>query len=291
MRRRLAILTAALGAALVSAGTAGATDFYISTDSGAPGATLGTPPLTFTNGSVARYDDATDTATLFFNETSFLGGSENVDAFELLPNGHILLSTTDPATLGGVPFGNGDVVDWDPVNLVAFILFNDSLFSGGGSTNTDGVAIAPNGNILLSTTGPQTLGLLSFRDGDIIEWDGTTASLFFSEDLFGTDPFVNTDEDVDVDAFDVAEDGRLVLSTFENNVSLGGVVNFRNGDLVAYDINTDTATIIFLEDLFSSGNEDIDAVAVPEPSASAPMPSASKGTPYGVPSSLATTPK
>ena len=257
MRRRLAILTAALGAALASAGTAGATAFYLSTDAGAPGTTMGTPPLTFPNGSVARYDDATGTATVFFDE-ALLSPSENVDAFELLPNGHMLLSTTNPATLGGQAFGNGDVVDWDPVNLVAFILFDDSLFTGGGSTNTDAVAVLPNGNILLSTTGPQTLGGLSFLDGDVVEWDGTTASIFFSETLFGTD--------VNVDAFDVLDDGRVVLST-ALTASLPGAPNFDNGDLVLYDPALGTATIWLLESVFATAPEDIDAVAVPEPNA------------------------
>jgi hypothetical protein len=263
MRRRLAILAAAIGAALASAGTAGATALYISTDSGAPGATLGTPPLTFTNGSVARYEDSTDTATLFFDEATFFGGSENVDAFELLPNGHMILSTTDPATLGGLGFGNGDLVDYDPVSDIATLLFDDALFEAAGSTDTDAVAVLPNGHILISTTGPQTLGGLGFRDGDVVEYDiltGTT-TLFFSEDLFGG-------TDVEVDAFDVTDDGRIVLSTFENGVTLGGLT-FRNGDLALYDPVAGTATLFFSEDLFSSGNEDIDAVAVPEPSASA----------------------
>ena len=268
MSRYLGFLTVLSCAALASAGTAGATDFYLSHDSAAPGATLGTPPLTFTNGTVARYDDATGTATPFFDEATFVGGSENIDAFELLPNGHMILSTTDPATLPGtlgpLPFGNGDLVDWDPVNSLATLLFNDSLFELAGSTNTDAVAVLPNGHLLISTTESQRLGGLDFFDGDVVEYDplnpGAT-SKFFSETLFGG-------ADVDIDAFDVLEDGRIVLSTFENGVSLGNLSSFQNGDLVLYDPVGLTAIVWFSESLFTSGNEDIDAVAVvPEPNA------------------------
>jgi len=261
MSRFLGFLTVLTCAALASAGAAGAADFYISHDSAAPGATLGTPPLTFSNGSVARYDDTTGSATLFFDEATFFGGSENVDAFELLPNGHMILSTTDPATLGSLSFGNGDLVEWDPVNSVATLLFNDSNFELVGSTDTDAVAVLPNGNLLISTTGSQRLGGLDFLDGDVVEYDPLTGgtTLFFSETLFGG-------ADVDIDAFDVLEDGRIVLSTFENGVTLGSLT-FLNGDLVLYDPVGGLATLWFSESEFSA-NEDIDAVAaVPEPNA------------------------
>jgi hypothetical protein len=274
MRGRIATLAAALAAALGPAGTAGAASFYLSTDTGPGGSDLGTPPLNFSNGTVVRYDDATDTATVFFDETLFNNGAgnENVDAFELLANGDILLSTTNPADLGGLDnFDNGDLVQYDLATDIATLFFNDSLLTAPGSTNVDAVAVLPNGHVLLSTTTDQILGGVSFRNGDVIEWapssptTGTTIGIFFNENLFGADPTSNLDQNVNLDAFDVLDDGRIVLSTFENNVTLGGLT-FLNGDLVLYDPVAGTATRWFDESLFG-GNEDIDAVAVPEPNA------------------------
>jgi hypothetical protein len=58
--------------------------------SSAGGATIG--GLTFRDGDIARYDTETGLAMLFFNEDNF-SANENIDAFHILPNGNILLST------------------------------------------------------------------------------------------------------------------------------------------------------------------------------------------------------
>jgi hypothetical protein len=259
MRLRLPILAAALGAAL-AAGPAGAATFHLSTEGGE---TLA--GLSFTGGDVVEYDDSPPgSATTVFLESSFGGGSlEEVDAFELLPNGHMILSTTNPASLGGVNFGNGDLVEWDPVNLVASIFFNDTAFTGPGSTDTDAVAVLSNGHILLSTTGSQTLGGLAFGDGDVVEYEpltGTT-TLFLSEaTLFGG-------ADVDLDALDVFDDGRVALSHFENvDVTVGGLT-FQNGDLVVYDPVGGTWSLLLDESIFGGAPANLDAIAVPEPHA------------------------
>ena len=261
MRRRLAILTAALGAALASVGTAGATTFYLSTDAAAPGTTMGTPPVTFPNGSVVQYEDTTDAATEFFFESVFNGGAggENLDAFELLPNGHMILSTAGQATIGALTFQNDDLVDYDPVSGTAMVIFDGgSVFEIPGASNVDAVAVLSNGNLLISTDVTQSVNGSSFFDGDVFEYDPLTgnATPYFSEALFGADQ--------NVDAFDVLDDGRIALST-ALTASLGGLVNFDNGDLVLYDPVAGTATIWLPESVFASAPEDIDAVAVPEP--------------------------
>ncbi len=264
MRRSLAILTAALGAALASAGTAGAGTIHLSTEGGA---TLA--GVSFTGGDVVEYDDVALSVTVpdAFDESSFNPPpSEEIDAFELLPSGNMILSTRTNAILNGYAFGNGDLVEYDPVNdIVTQTIFSEALFGPGGG-NIDAVAVLPNGHILISTWDPETLpGVGSFRDGDVIEWDpiALTASpvLFFNEDWFGVD--------VNLDAFDVTSDGRIALSHHENADVTRGTLTFGNGDVVLYDINTDTATILFDESWFAGGNENIDAIAVPEPSGSA----------------------
>ena len=74
------------------------------------GATLG--GVTFRDGDLVRYDDVTDTATLIFDEDGF-SANENIDALHVLANGNILLSTVNDATLGGLTFRDGDIVEYD----------------------------------------------------------------------------------------------------------------------------------------------------------------------------------
>ncbi len=261
MRLRPATLATTLAAALAFAGAAGAATLALSTDSG-----VGNPPtlggVGFTNGTVVHYDTVSNSATVIFDEASFTA-SENIDAFDLLPNGHMVLSTLGSATLGTVTFFNGDLVDWDPVNSIATLIFSESSFAGGGNPNIDAVAVLPNGHFLISTVGTETLGGQVMRPGDVVDYDpgsGTT-TLFFSQDLFGGG-------NVNVDAFDVNGAGLILLSTFENNVTLGGVT-FDNGDVVLYDPFAGTASIVFDESVEFSNNQDVDAAAfaapIPEP--------------------------
>jgi hypothetical protein len=261
VRRPLGILTAVL--ALASAGTAGATTTHLSTEGGE---TLA--GVSLQGGDVVRYDDSGPTTTVVFDEIAAFDPppAEEIDAFELLSNGNMILSTESPASIGGYSFDSGDLVEYDPFTqtVTQTIFFGGSpggLFGPGGG-DIDAVAVLPNGDILLSTWDPETLAGLPFGDGDVVRWDGSTASIYAQEtDLFGG-------ADVNLDAFAVLDDGRMLISHYEtSNVILGGVT-YRNGDLILYDPVIGTWSLWFSEDLFNVGNTaNIDAVAVPEPSA------------------------
>jgi len=65
------------------------------------------------NGDLVQWDGAS--ATVIFSEVvGFGGANNNIDAFSILPNENWLLSTDLNATLGGVFFQNGDIVEYDP---------------------------------------------------------------------------------------------------------------------------------------------------------------------------------
>jgi hypothetical protein len=161
-------------------------NIILSTDDSA---TLG--GLSFNAGDLVEYNPTTDTAILFFDETLFAGGSENIDAVHILDNGNIILSSSDDATLGGLTFGGGDLVEYNPITDTATLFFDGSLF--GGSENLDAAHILDNGNIILSTEGGATLGGLTFADGDLVEYNPTTnvATLYFSEGLFSNNADVD----------------------------------------------------------------------------------------------------
>jgi hypothetical protein len=246
--RAVCLAAAALAAAALAATPAEAIQIYLST---ANGATLG--GLTFRDGDIVRYDTVAGTASLFFSENAF-SANENVDAFSMLPNGHLLLSTAGNSTIGGLNIRPGDVAEYDPVSGVATLFFNQNLFLN--AANIDAFTVLPNGHVVLSTVDSETLAGLAFRDGDLVEYNPVSgaASLFFNEDLFAANE--------DIDAVSVLEDGSIVLST-ETGAILGGL-SFRDGDLVRYFPLTNTAILYFSESAFSA-NENIDAVFVPEP--------------------------
>ena len=243
--RALALLVAC--AALPA--TARAAQFYLST---AGNATIG--GLTFRDGDIARYDTVTGVATLYFNEDNF-SANEDVDSLYILPNGNILLSTLNGATLGGLTFRDGDVVQYNPLTNTATLFFSEDLFSN--NVNVDGFSVLANGHYIISTVGNATLGGLTFRDGDLAEYNPVTgtASLFFNEDLFSANE--------DIDAVHVLSDGSILLST-RNGASIGGIT-FLDGDVVRYVPSTNTASILLPESTFT-GNVNVDGVFfAPEP--------------------------
>jgi hypothetical protein len=247
--RRSIRLVALLAACAALPGAARAAQLYLST---ANGATIG--GLTFRDGDIARYDTVTGVATLYFSEDNF-SQDENIDSLYILPNGNILLSTVNGATLGGLTFRDGDVVQYNPFTNTASIFFNEDLFSN--NANVDGFSVLANGHYIISTVDTETLGGVNFRDGDLVDYNPVTgtASLFFNEDLFA--------QDEDVDGVQVLADGSILLST-RNGASIGGLT-FLDGDVIRYVPSTNTATILLPESTFSA-NENVDGLFLaPEP--------------------------
>jgi len=219
------------------------------------GGTLG--GLTFGRGDLAEYNAGLDTATLYFDGSLF-SAYENINAVHRLANENILLSTTNGATLGGLTFAKGDLVEYNSATDTATLYLDNALFSGS-QPNIDAVYVNGSGNIILSTAGNATLGGLSFGSGDLAEYNPSTdtATLYFDGSLFAGG------ENIDA-AHILSANGNIVLSTGDA-ATLGGL-SFGAGDLVEYDSATDTATLYFDGSNFS-GAANIDAAFVdtPEP--------------------------
>jgi len=213
--------------------------------------------LTFSKGALVEYNPTTDTATLYFDGGLF-GGPSDIDAAHLLDNGNIVLSTAAAATLGGLTFGKGDLIEYDPTTDTATLFLDENLFSSS-QPNIDAVYVRDNGNIILSTTGNATLGGLGFGKDDLIEYNPPTdvATLFFNGNLFSGNE--------NIDAVHILNSGNIILSTV-GAATLGGLT-FGAGDLAEYNSTTNTATLYFDENNFSAG-ANIDGayiVSIPEP--------------------------
>ncbi len=148
------------------------------------------PGLKFRDGDLVEYDPVAGTATLVFSEDLF-GNNEDIDAAYLFENGHILLSTTNNAKLGGLEFRDNDLVEYDPVSGTATVFFSHNLFRR--KSDIDAAHVLSNGHVVLSTQGNATLDGLRFRDGDLVEYNPVTgvATLLFQESLFSRNEDIN----------------------------------------------------------------------------------------------------
>jgi hypothetical protein len=224
--------------------------------------------LAFEDGSLVKYYlPPVNSAVSFIDEDWFgFTNDEDIDAFDILDNGHIILSTETDAEISGLKFRNGDLidVDYDPiarkVNSVN-LFFSEDLFNA--DENIDAVDVLANGHIILSTEWDSKLGGCLLDEGDLAEYDPMTglARLFFDQDQHFTSYYPY------VDAVQVLANGHIVLST-EHTETIGGL-DIRDGDLVDYDPINKTASILLNKNWFTSphGWTNIDAVyVVPEPS-------------------------
>ncbi len=214
--------------------------------------------LSFGNDDLAEYDPTTDVATLFLDGSLLTGTGTNIDGAHILESGNIILSTTGAATLGGLSFGKGDLIEYNSTTDTSTLFLDGALFSG--NVDIDAAYINGSANIILSTTGNATLGGLSFGNDDLIEYNPTTdvATLFLDGNLL-------TGTGTNIDAAHILESGNIILST-TGAATLGGL-SFGDGDLAEYNPTTDVATLYFDESLFSN-NANIDGVYVtpmPEP--------------------------
>jgi len=205
--------------------------------------------LKFRDGDLPNYDPETDTATLFFSEDVF-AANEDIDAVHVRENGNIILSTRGKATIGGLTFRDGDLIEYNPATNKAVLFFDEDLFKK--DEDIDAVHVLANDNIILSTTSKAKLGGLTFKKGDLVEYNPTedTATLFFGMSLF-------QDGSANIDGVYVFNDGTILLTTTSTE-SLGGI-QFTDGDIVRYNPQTGTSLLFFDEDNFA-GKADIDGI-------------------------------
>lgn len=232
-------------------------------------AKLGVNQLSFDKDDLVEYNPVSDSAFLFFDGNNFrknngtTGQNENIDAFFLMDNGHLVLSTTGDAILGSnlVSFTKGDLVKYDSVADTAFLLLDSqNLFraSNGnlnGNGDIDGLCFLNNGNILMSFKDSEWIGtnLIQIADGDIVDYNPflDTAAIYLNEndfsnneDVAGLHTFSNLASDVDQDGIadsdeDYPNDASKAFNNFTPSENEYGTLAFEDqwpfkGD---YDFN------------------------------------------------------
>jgi len=213
-------------------------------------ATLG--GVTFSADDLAEYDAAADIAARYLHGDTVFSGNEDIDAFHILNNGHIILSTASNASIGSLNFGDDDLVEFNPETGIATVYLSGSVFSTG-SENIDAVYVMDNGIIVLSTDDDARIGSLDFGDDDLVAYNKITSQISL---LFDGANFTESDEDID--GVHILENGHIILTTREA-ATLGGLT-FGADDLVEYDPISDSAWMYFSGGSgFSQSNENVDA--------------------------------
>jgi len=140
----------------------------------------------FLAGDVAAWDGVSYSLVL---DSGLFGATENVDAVSELPNGNLLISTSTAATLFGLAFADGDVVEVDVAGGTAslFMGLDEAALFTGANQNIDALHYdRGNGHLLLSVLadGPGTIGGYDVSgqgaSADLIELDlssGVSGSL------------------------------------------------------------------------------------------------------------------
>ena len=173
--------------------------------------------LKFKDEDLVRIDltsPTTGTASLYFDGSEYFDKNEDVDAVSVLPNGSILLSTKNKATINGTTFYKEDLVLLDTGGN-ATLFFDGSKFfkSGygwhhGGHNNIDAVSVIDSDSIVISTAKRAKIGDFIFEDEDLILIDDLinpaegVASMYFD----GSVHFDNAQR-ADIDAVALAQVG------------------------------------------------------------------------------------
>ena len=195
----------------------------------------------------------------------------------LLTDAHAVLITAASQVTLPPPAGAG--ANYDPDQIVDWTGTDASLFEAvnfvAGNEDIDAIASRSNGNLLLSTAGVAVIGSLTFRSGDLVEYDpiANAATLFLIGNTLttGTDAFGNTTSvfrtaggapaTANIDAIHERPDGTLLLSTAGTNRIGAGIVQFDDEDIVFYNPTLDAASILLD---FSTYDFALDIVAVSE---------------------------
>jgi uncharacterized protein DUF6701 len=143
-----------------------------------------------------------DYVGIYFAESNFTSGNEDIDAVYVRDNGNIVISTDANAQLplcggGNLNFGDDDLVEWDigsncATSIINFSPLLSACFDSGGGGNTDediwGVHYLNDDDdkMLISLRNDCSLDGQNFEDGDIILYVPSTgtASTYLDESNF-----------------------------------------------------------------------------------------------------------
>ena len=189
---------------------------------------------TVRNDDIVSYDPDTGEWAMYFDGSDVVFNSGSIDAFCVLEDGRLLISKNAGISLDGNSFDDSDIMLFTPTSLGAntsgsFEMYFDAsdMQMTGNGEDTDGLAILPDGRLVLSTSGTTKIsGVPTHRDEDLFVFTptslGETTSGSIETYLDNSDVGLNNSGGEDIDAFHIHPDGRVTFSC-NGNFSVSGL--------------------------------------------------------------------
>jgi hypothetical protein len=203
-----------------------------------PDITVSLGGVTVPGGALAQEDLSTGTVSLVTNVPSLPDGTHIV-AYQPASDGGALYAFDTTVAFGSLTVPRGDVVELGSNGSTYTIVFDAAANGIPDGTMVDAVAVASNGNLLLSFDTTVTLGALTATPRDLVLFNPTSSnfSLFFSGAANGIA------DGIALDGAQLLPSGHLLLS-FDVSGSAGGV-HFGPADILDFDPSANAWTVAY----------------------------------------------
>ena len=143
--------------------------------------------IKFNDEDILAYDTVNNQWAHYFDGSDVGVGKLDVDAFEVLETGEILISFNSAATIDGLPVDDSDIVQFTPTTLgdqtagafsLVFVGAEWGLEKDG--ENIDAISLSPEGFLAISTNGKLNIVdiPLTARDEDLVLLNGSPLPYF-----------------------------------------------------------------------------------------------------------------
>jgi uncharacterized protein YjiK len=225
-----------------------------------------------TRGDIVAFDGSSFSLLLDGEDVGLESTSEYIDAFALLSNGHLLVSTTGSFSVPGLSGKDEDVIELTPGVLGATSTGTWSMRLDGSTVGLDGsgedvdaVELLANGHLLISTRDLVSVTGVTGEDEDVLEFDPVTSG--WTTYFDGTDvELTNSGEDVD----GVALVGASIYLSSAGLFSVTGVSGadedvfvFTPSTLGSTTTGTYSSTLFFDGSALGLAGNDLFAIDVP----------------------------
>jgi PKD repeat protein len=194
----------------ITVSAAATAPMYLSSTSGG---TVG--GVAFADEDIVGVDTTTGAWSMFFDGSDVGLAAVDVDAFEVLTDGRILLSTDVAVTLNRIRYDDSDVIVFTPTStgsttagMFAMYASSSSLQLTTDAEDVDAIAVTAAGELVLSTTGLSTARGVTSEDEDLTRFVGATASRYFDGSTIGL-----TANGEDVSGASIDASGKVRFST------------------------------------------------------------------------------
>jgi subtilisin family serine protease len=181
---------------------------------------------------IVQYDLATGQWSVYFDGSDVGLAGYTIDGLARFGSGALLISTEQPGTLAGLgggpagtAFDDSDILLFSPTTLGATTAGTWGFYFDGSDVgldqnaeNIDAIALAPDGSLLISTSGsPSVAGLSLVQDEDVMRFAATTLGAAtagtWSWYIDGSDVGLSTNASEDIDGLFVSSTGLVSFST------------------------------------------------------------------------------